>query len=341
MKIGLVTTWHCRCGIASYSEALAKALAEQDVEVYIIRIPRFGDKYAEVFNKIAERIPKEVDIIHCMHEYGLYNGLEDGFYNFLREHGKPVVTTMHATGNWQVDRIIAEKSDAVIVHNKNMAKLFHGKSHIVHHGVTVTPCMDMDVAKKAYGIDPKALIVGYLGFISPYKGLETLINVMEHVPEAGLLIAGGWHTGGDTDYGVRLKEDSLKRLQSRCQWIGYVPEDRMAYAYSSFNILVYPSNYISESGALLTGIGYGKAAIARNLAPNIEKEKEHALMTFRNEKDLEEKIHMLLSDAGAVKKLEDGARKYAEANKWSPNIAEEHIALYNSAIKHYGDEKKT
>ena len=319
---------------------MAKALAKQDVEVYIIRIPRFGDKYAEVFNKIAERIPKEVDIIHCMHEYGLYNGLEDGFYNFLREHGKPVVTTMHATGNWQVDRIIAEKSDAVIVHNKNMAKLFRGKSHIIHHGVNVADCVPMDDAKKAYGIDPKALIVGYLGFISPYKGLETLINVMENVPEAGLLIAGGWHTGGDTDYGVRLKDDSLRRLQSRCQWIGYVPEDRLPYAYGSLNILCQCSNYVSESGSLLTGVGFGKAIIARNLAPNVEKEKEHALMTFKGEKDLEEKLHMLLGDVNARKKLEEGARKYAYQNRWSPNIAEEYIALYNSAIKRYGQKKK-
>lgn len=315
MKIGMVTTWHVKCGIATYSEALSKALSD-NAEVYIIRIPRFGEKYAEVFNKIAERLPGGLDLIHVQHEYGLYNGLEEGFYNVLREHKIPIVTTMHATGNWQVDRIIAEKSNAVIVHNEHCAKLYQGKCVIIPHGIKPSECAPVEEAKKAYGIDVKAPIVGYLGFISPYKGLETLINVMEKIPEAGLLIAGGWHTRSDTEYGARIKEDSLKRLESRCQWIGYVPEDRLPYAYGAMDVLCYPSNYISESGAMLTGIGFGKAVVARALPPVKEKEKDHALISFEDETDLERKLHSLLGFPDVRKELEKGAKTYAQANSW-------------------------
>lgn len=335
MKIGLVTSWHVKCGIASYSEALSKALAEQDVEVYIIRIPRFGLKIPEVFQKIAERIPEEVELVHVQNEYGLFFGIHKAFYNTLREHNKPIITTMHATGNFEVDPTISKLSDAVIVHNEHCSKLFNFKCTIIHHGIWNKECVPPEVAKQSYGIDPRVPIVGYLGFISPYKGLETLINAMVKVPEAALLVAGGGHTNEDTAYIAELKDDSLKRLSGRCQWIGYVPDEKLAYAYGTQNILIYPSRYVSESGALLTGIGFGKAIIARNLSPIVEKEKEHALMTFNDEKDLEEKIHMLLSDAEAKKKLEVGARNYAEANSWDA-VAKRHISFY----EHILDEGK-
>ena len=82
---------------------------------------------------VADRIPySEVDLIHIQHEYGLYQGLEPPFFTAVRMHGKPIVTTMHAVGNWELDVLIATVSNRTIVHNKFCASRFAFKN-TVHH----------------------------------------------------------------------------------------------------------------------------------------------------------------------------------------------------------------
>jgi glycosyltransferase involved in cell wall biosynthesis len=334
MKIGMVTTWACRCGIFTYSQNLSNALAGLGHEVYVVRVPRFGRKVPGVFYDVVERIPKEVDIVHVQHEYGIWQGLEGAFYGALAQLGKKVVTTMHAIGNYELDGIIGSVSDKLVVHNEYCfnRSIFPEKTVIIPHGAKASATVPAGEAKKAIGINPEYQIVGYLGFVAPQKGLETLIEAMAKIPKAGLLLGGGWHTEGQTDYMMRLKHMTSELLPHRCYWMGYVAEEDLSRFYSAIDVFVYPPRATTESGALLMALGHGKAVIASALPPMREKEKLGALMTFdRNAKDLEEKINLLLSDAERRSKLEEGARDYVEGVKWS-HIAEKHISLYEGLL---------
>ena len=287
VKIAMITPWgkNTRCGIRTYSENLSYALAELGIDVYIVRWPRFGQRNVELIqNCVVDNIPiDKVDLIHVQHEYGLFQpNLEEAFYSAIRQLGKPIVTTMHATGIFVTDRIVAEASDAVIVHTEYMAKRFSGQSFIIPHGCKPTNCLPEEVCKRSLGIDPRVPIVGYLGFISPAKGLEILIEAMTRVKTAALLIGGGWFVGDETNYIAKLRQWSLEALPGRCQWLGYVPDDRLHYVYGASSIIVYPSRHITESGALLNAISHGKAVIASRLPPTIEKEKKGALITFED-----------------------------------------------------------
>jgi len=334
LRIGVVTPWAVKCGISSYSRDLTEALAELDVESYIVRLPRFGFKFPEVFNAVAESIPLDkVDLVHVQHEYGLYNNLEGGFYGVLRRLRKPVVTTMHAIGNWSVDRVIAEVSDRVIVHNEFCFRrfAFPEKTSIIPHGCNSVECPPPEEARRLLGIPPEVPVVGYLGFISTYKGLEVLIEAMKEVPKAALLIGGGWHAGPDTSYITNLKNRSMEVLEGRCMWLGFVPDASLPNAYGAMSIVVYPSMFATESGALLTAMGHGKAVIASSLPPFKEKEEVGALMTFEGLEDLREKIRFLLEDDGARSKLKEGARRYVEENSWK-NVAEQHLKFYEELL---------
>ncbi|GAH09606.1 unnamed protein product, partial [marine sediment metagenome] len=180
MKIAMVTSWACRCGIFTYSEQLSYALTrqkdsrEEDVEVYIVRLPRFGNKYPKTMENVANSVPKDAEIISVQHEYGLYKNLEYDFYAALKSLGKPIVTTMHAVGNFTADQIISVLSNEIIVHNEFCKKRFNYPCRIIPHGCDPTNPMDRREAKKALAIPPEVPIVGYIGFISNYKGLETL-----------------------------------------------------------------------------------------------------------------------------------------------------------------------
>lgn len=332
IRLGLVTPWACKCGIYTYSKDLASALADQNVEVFIVRLSRFGQKTPELIQDTAERVPfKNIDLVHVQHEYGLYQNLEQVFYSHLRRGAKPIVTTMHAVGSWDTDTMIAGISAKVIVHNKFCLSRFPFENTvIIPHGGTPMEATPREQAKSAMGIDPRLPIVGYLGFISNYKGLESLIQAMTKI-KAGLLICGGWHIETkENEYIARLKDWADKLLPNRIKWTGFVSDEKLADAYGAMDVLVYPARFATESGALTHALSYGKAIIASNLEPF--KEKEPALMTFKDVEDLTQKIQLLLDNKSQREELEQQAREYAQNIAWSPNIAQKHINLYKELL---------
>jgi len=333
MKVATITPWAIKCGIYTYSRDLTYALADKGVDSYIIRLPRFGLKNVDILMNVVDSIPLDkVDLVHVQHEYGLYQGLEGNFYNFLRKLGKPIVTTMHAVGSWNLDRTISSFSDQVITHNRFCSKNFRFPSTIIPHGCKSVECPAADEAKVKFDIPPEAPIVGYCGFISSNKGVENLIDAMIEVKGAALLIGGGWHTGQDTSYIINLKKRSLEVLKGRCQWLGYVPEEDLPEVYGSMSLFVYPSRFATESGALLTALGHGKAVLASSIPPFAEKEEEGALMTFSDVDDLIKKIKWLIDDDEMRLGFEEGARNYVEENSWA-NVAGRHIELYRQVLE--------
>jgi len=345
LAVAMITPWGktTRCGIRTYSEALIEALVQQDIDVYVVRWPRFGRRSPELIRScVTEKIPVDrIDLIHHMNEYGLMMpNLERGFYVGLKNLGKPVVVTMHAIGDPFKDAIVASVSDRIIVHNAFCARRFQGdkkKVVVIPHGCSPQSTPPMDECKRALGIDPRAPIVGYQGFISPTKGVEMLIEAMTKVPNAALLVGGGWFVGEETDYIIRLKQWSFQVLPGRCQWLNYVPDEQLAQAYGAMDILVYPSRFATESGALLNALSHGRAVIASNLPPFKEKEKQGALITFKNVNDLRRKIKRLLKNEEQRARLSEGARKYAESVAW-PRIAQMHRSLYEDIVQQYGKD---
>lgn len=333
LKIAMVTPWEVRCGIYTYAKDLVFALAEEDVETFVVRLPRFGQKTREIIVDVADRIPYDkVDLVHVQHEYGLYQGYDPVMFTALRTHCKPIVTTMHSVGNWEIDILISGVSNKIILHNEYCAKRFpFPNTGIIPHGVTPTEPTERAQAKKMMHIAPEVPTVGYLGFISNYKGLESLITAMTKVPKTALIICGGWHTDIPNEYIERLQKWSHELLGKRVMWTGFIPEDKLADAYGAMDILVYPSRFATESGALLHGIAHSKAIIASNIEPFKEKEQEGALMTFKDTDDLAEKINNLLGDDMLRSMYEKNARDYAEKNSWT-EVAKKHVSLYNSLL---------
>jgi glycosyltransferase involved in cell wall biosynthesis len=268
------------------------------------------------------------------HEYGLYQNLDGGFYAGLKRLGKPIITICHAVGNFVVDKVVADVSSKVIVHNEFCARHFQGdksKVVIIPHGCEPKECPPMDECKRAWGINSNVPIVGYQGFISPMKGVDLLVEAMQGVPNAALLVGGGWFVGEETQYIMALKQWSLSVLKGRCQWLGYVPDEQLATAYGAMDILCYCSRTATESGALLMGLSHGRATIASALPPFKEKEKKGALMTFKDVEELRRKIKRLLKDKQLRCKLEEGARRYSKSVQWS-EVAKRHVDLYKQIV---------
>ena len=332
LRIAMISPWNVRCGIYSYSRDLINALAELDNEIYVIRFPRFGGKNEAIMENLSNRFPDdEIDIIHMQHEYGLTQLFDESLYMGLMRLDKPIVTTSHSVGDFKRDSLIFNSSDKVIVHNKFCKRIFGYDPTIIPHGCKSVEPLSREEAKERLGIDPRVKVVGYCGYISETKGLESLISAMVGIKNAGLMIGGGWFAGPDTGYIARLKQKSKELLGDRCKWVGYVDENELNRFYSAMDVFCYCSRYATESGALLMGLGHHKATIASNIGPFKEKKAEGALTTFTHVKNLRDKIRRLFKNDDEREALEEGARQYVESNSWK-NVAKMHVELYEEAL---------
>ena len=332
MKIGLVTPWRVRCGISTYSEDLVPALSEQGAEIYVVRLNRFGRKSIEYFETLATRRIPKVDVINVQHEYGLFEGGEGAFYSTLRQRSgaTPVVTTMHSVGIPIPDEIISESSDAVIVHNEFCKERYAHDSTVIPHGVRQAEPVPRDEAKKALGLEGP--VVGTFGFVAPYKGYEFAIRqIGMEFPGVTLLAIGGWHFDLETTYIARMKDLANSLAPGQVRWTGWAEKEMLPTYFGAVDVFLYPNRYATESGALLTMLGYGKCVLANSLSPVKEKATEGALSTYGNEGEFVMKLEELLEKPSLRTIHEDGARKYSEKNSWS-NVAKMHIKLFEDLI---------
>lgn len=337
----VITPWGrtVRCGIRSYSEALTQALAEKGCDSYIVRLPRLGHKNMEIIRNVAESVPvNKVDIVLVEHEYGLYAGLEEHLYHSLKLQKKPIITTIHGWGVIpNTDRLICAYSDRVIAHNRYAYRVLRKegcrKTTIIPHGCYNNAIIDKDEARDKYNIPRESKIVGYVGFLSEYKGIEALIEATSRIQGAYLLIGGGYYLAGPEPVHItNLKTFAERRMPGRYNFTGFVPDEDLPYVYGAMDCIGYPAQFASESGAVLMAMSYGKAIVASNLQAFKEKAELGALTTFRTNKDFEAKLRLLLNDEEARKRLEDGAKRYCEANSWS-NVASQHIALFERLLR--------
>lgn len=337
LKVAMLTSWMVKCGVATYSYELTKALAQLDVETYVVCLNRFGQKDPEYYEYYAREIPKDVDLVHVQHEYSLYSWQEETFYRSLLEHfsdafGKklPIVTTMHAAGlNFRSDDTVSRFNDVVIVHNQYCANIFKHPCHVIPMGCKplTKPLPDANDGKKRWGVKPDTPTIGMFGFLTEYKGLELAVDVIEKIPDAELLLGGGWHIDVKTPYIQKLQSYAYAKAQRRVKFLGYVDDEDLPLFFSACDVIIIAHRFITESMALTAALSHEKPVLAVDLNPFKEKEELGTLVTFHDVNDLLPKAKALLADEELRRNLSEAAKKYAEDNSWS-KIAEKHKKLY-------------
>jgi glycosyltransferase involved in cell wall biosynthesis len=119
-------------------------------------------------------------------------------------------------------------------------------------------------------------VVLWQGILRPYKGVSFLLDAWRRVvsrqPGARLAIVGT----GDEELvrAVRQQVNELKLANDVRLELRFVSVEELADYYTAADVLVYPYSEITTSGALMTGIGYGKAIVATEL-PAFERILQH------------------------------------------------------------------
>ena len=125
--------------------------------------------------------------------------------------------------------------------------------------------MDMSKAREILNINESKVVL-FFGLVRKYKGLDMLIQSMNHVFEKDrdirLLIAGECY--GDKDEYLNLINNS--KFKNNIIWVErFIPDSEIPIFFSASNVVVLPYRTASQSGVIPLAYNYNKPVITSNL----------------------------------------------------------------------------
>lgn len=207
---------------------------------------------------------------------------------------------------------------------------------VIPHGIPdMPPPNDISSVQSRYRLEGKR-IIALLGFISPRKGYELVLDVLPALPvDIVFVIAGGSRTAEDAEYEARLHMKIKEMgLQKRVVVTGYCTPNDLGTLTQLAEIVIAPFLDVSGSGTLSLALAAGKPIIAADIPSLVElKERTGALLLFRNADpaDLLHKIKQCLADLELLTSLGTAARGYAKRNSFRA-VAERTVALYEEVL---------
>lgn len=197
---------------------------------------------------------------------------------------------------------------------------------VVPHGNylhALRPMPPAEVARARLGIHSNAKVLLFFGQIKEVKGLDILLNampsVLQHHPNAVLLIAGKpWKTNF-ADYQARI--DELGINNACFTHIRYIPDEDVPLYYSAADLVILPYRRIYQSGVVLMAMSYGKAVLVSDIPGMLEVvQDEDSGFVFRSGDvgDLSLKICTILSEEPLVENVAKRGRELmAEKYDWT------------------------
>jgi len=290
-----------QCGIATFTDDLAQALAQDspDAEVLVIAM-NDGQSYAyparvqltveqddlDAYEAAADDLnARGVDVLSVQHEFGIFGGPAGSYLlTLLRRVRAPVVTTLHTV----LERFTAEQlavveelallSAKIVVMSERAVRFLvaqgvpREKVVFIHHGVHVTDA-GRDAEKARLGLPGRTLILTF-GLLSPNKGIETAIRALpglvQEFPEITYFVLGATHPNIRAYQGEAYRKE-LVQLAADLGVAAHVRFDdkfvdrdelTRCLAAADIYLIPYPKQEQITSGTLAYAVGNGKAVVS-------------------------------------------------------------------------------
>lgn len=214
------------------------------------------------------------------------------------------------------------------------------KTAIIPHGPAFHDALTISrqEARKRLSVGEDKTIVLCFGVIRPYKGVEFLLEAWQAIdaarPDAMLIIAGN----GDLEYlsNIRLTVEQLSLTDSVRLDLRFIPDDELPMYYQAADILVYPYRDIAQSGALLTGMTFGKPIIATavgGFCEVLQDRKTALFIEYGNCTQFAAALANLIDDGEVRARMGQAVLDEVRSNYSWETIAEKTIACYHQALK--------
>ena len=282
-KIGWVTTWNTKCGIAAYSEHLINTLdhnvailanyteekiTEDDKNVH--RSWQAGDENS--LEELAKTIDKlELDTIVIQFNYSFFDFKY--FSDFLEiqfNKGRIVIIMLHSSSDSELTphkKLVMlapamKKCDRILVHTPN--DLNRLKSHNLVDNVALFPHGIIDWKKEKRNEDNTFTLATY-GFFLPHKGLLEMIEAFKLLFEKGLKLKLKMI---NAEYPVPQSSELIQQVKEQINIFGlsqhidvitdFLSDDECLTHLGSSDLIVLPYQETGESSSAT--VRYGLAS---------------------------------------------------------------------------------
>jgi glycosyltransferase involved in cell wall biosynthesis len=369
VSVGFVSTWNCRCGIASYTRSLIDALPPDEVDVSVFGnadvLPLGPDgrevervwvqgtgSYVHVVNEALER---GVDAVHIQFHPALfseYHELSRAIHG-LCDQGIAVFLTVHLAVEelfFYSQRMVLDdlgealsRCERIFVHGeRDLRRLSRfglgAKLREMAHGGLLYPQREREEVARELGI-PHRRVVASFGYAFPHKGVLEAIEAIDllrpRFPEVLFLaLAARRPEGGSGEY-VDLCRERISELgldSSVLLLDDFLSEAEIGVLLSAAEVVVLPygPTLESASGAIRYPLACGRATITTR-EPIFEDVHDAVLqIPSADPREIAGAIELVLSDAGLRRSLEERAWRFAVEHSW-PRVAREQLNSYRAA----------
>lgn len=263
----------------------------------------------------------------------------------------------YRVSSW-VERNAVEYADAVIAVSSGMRndvcttypRLDPGRVHVVRNGIDTTrwhPVADPfgpDSTLTALGVDPTRPIVAFVGRITRQKGVAHLVAAAHDFdPEIQLVLCAGAPDTPEIGAEIESAVAELSASRPGVYWVReMLPLPRIREILSAATVFVCPSVYEPLGIVNLEAMACGTAVVASEVGGIPEVVRDHVtgrLVPYDPvdpkafEHDLAEAVNAVVGDPAAAAVMGRAGRDRAEAEfSWS-SIAEQTLAVYQSALR--------
>lgn len=360
MRIGLITTYDTECGIAIYSEDLARALKGNGIEVTVfaekvkmslkgVKVPIPWQSQDSDLALLYEQIMEtNIDILHLQYADGIFQYPEAvlELLRKLKTAGKTVVTTVHYAKSTEYIDKLADVSHVVIVHTMaalrypafrdNMAKHL-GKFKLIPHGCDRMPIdIGINEARHKYGYHGRP-VIGCHGFLHKYKNYSELLvgikQLKNKYPQVLLIMLCSFHKELEISNNIlnechdlirKLKIESNVKINTH-----FLARHEIVERLQACDVIVKPygfgKNSIGVSGALLTIMLTQRPIVAKDAIPDVGK-----LIYPYSDGDLSQAVVEVFRKPDLYKRYKERVMVFIEDNSWD-KVAKTHKNVYETA----------
>lgn len=301
-KIGWISTWNKRCGIATYSGFLSVAIPPDRLTVFADRSAEltqqdsdnvvrnwnmhFDEKLNDVYSDVMAR---GIDVVVIQYNFGFFSVANLArFMERLQQAGVAVHVFFHTTADLVRDGktislatikdtlALATRLYVHAVSDLNRFKACGLVNNVVFfpHGVAAVPCAPPWQATQN-NLPKGATIIAAYGFLLPHKGLQQLIEAFSQLIKDGsnlhLLLVNALYPAPESNQEHQACIALIKRLYLVAHVTlitDFLSDAQCVTTLQQADLIVYPYQQTQESasGAVSVGLATGKPVAVTPLA---------------------------------------------------------------------------
>lgn len=369
LRLGWLSTWNSKCGIAEYSRFLLEQLDPRRFHWTVLAskndavlspdgdevVRCWTDRNSPVRPLLNVLKQQKFDALVIQFNFG-FMSLDDlgAVINLCRAIGTKILITFHSTADVDIagqmvslSQIAADlrKADHILVHSTDdVVRLsgfgVAGNVILFPHGYIHTVAYDRGTARAALGLPPDGLVIGAYGFLLPHKGIDQLIEAAALLRDAGtpskLVLVNAL-------YPIPLSQEHLDRCRQIAAERGlaqevifenrFLPNEDSIRTLAACDVIVYAyqGTQESSSAAVRMGIAARRPVLCSPLPIFSDVAEVVRFLPGTRPQDICQGLQSFLADEVGRRELAERQDRWLERHSWN-RVAEQLQEILVSSV---------